>query len=82
MESLGSNAYDWANQDPIQKYLDDPKIEYTKKQNLMDNLKSGVPKEVITSYINENVYKQPQFRETLPMVSPTFPATGNEGVIG
>jgi hypothetical protein len=44
----------------------------------MENLKSGVPKEVITSYINENVYKQPQFRETLPMVSPTFQSTGKE----
>jgi len=76
-----SDLYDWANpetQDPIQRFLDDPAMDMSKKQALMDNLKSGVPTDVMKSYVTEKYYKQPEFKQTVPTVSPTFPITGEE----
>lgn len=80
MEGVGSKAYDWANpnQDPIQRFLDDPKIDSQKKQALFADLQSGKPKEAISSYLTEKYYPEAQFRETIPMAKPFFPATGKE----
>jgi len=77
-------AYDWANQDqqdPIQKFLDDPKIGMDKKQALFDNLKSGVPKDVLKSYLTEKYYQPAQMQEVAPMAQPFFPATGKENAL-
>lgn len=84
MESLWSKAYDFANpeqQDPIQRFLDDPKMGMENKQALFDNLKSWVPKEVLQSYLTEKYYKPTQFKETLPMAKPLFESTGKEWAI-
>lgn len=80
MEWVGSKVYDWANpnQDPIQRFLDDPNIEETKKQALFSDLQAWKPKEAISSYISEKYYPEAQFRETVPMAQPFFPATGKE----
>ena len=44
----------------------------------MDNLKNGVPAEVMKSYVTEKYYKPVEFKQTLPSVNPTFQYTGNE----
>lgn len=85
MEGVGASVYDWANpnQDPIQRFLDDPKVEATKKQAVFADLQAGKPKEAISSYIAQKYYPdtQAQFRETIPMAKPLFPATGKENPI-
>lgn len=83
MESIWSKAYDWANpnQDPIQRFLDDPSIEAPKKQALFSDLQAGKPKEAISSYISQKYYPEAQFRETAPMAQPFFPTTGQEWVV-
>lgn len=78
---LWSDAYDWANpetQDPIQRFLDDPAQDMSKKQALMDNLKSGVPKEVMKSYVSEKYYKPVELKQTVSPVKPLFPKSGEE----
>ena len=78
---LWSDAYDWANpeaQDPIQRFFDDPAQDMSKKQALMDNLKAGVPTEVMKSYVTEKYYKPTEFKQVLPTVDPTFKSTGTE----
>ena len=52
----------------------------SKKQALMDNLKAGVPTEVMKSYVTEKYYKPTEFKQVLPTVDPTFPRTGEEGL--
>lgn len=79
-----SDLYDWANpeqQDPIQRFFDDPAQDMSKKQALMDNLKSGVPVDVMKSYVTEKYYKPVEFKQTVPTVSPTFQYTGKESPI-
>ena len=89
MESVWSKAYDWANtptqnEDVIQKFLDDSAIDTTKKRSLLQALNAGEDETSVRTYLTEKYYPQaqPQFRETLPMVQPTFPTTGREWVIG
>lgn len=83
MENLWSSAYDWANpnQDPIQRFLDDPKIEPSKKQALFSDLQAGKPKDAISNYISQKYYQEAQFKEAIPMAQQTFPTTGKEWVI-
>lgn len=79
-----SDLYDWANpeqQDPIQRFLDDPAQDMSKKQALMDNLKNGVPAEVMKSYVTEKYYKPVEFKQTVQNISPTFEYTGKENPI-
>lgn len=79
-----SDLYDWANpeqQDPIQRFFDDPKQDMSKKQALMDNLKSWVPTDVMKSYVTEKYYKQPEFKQVLPTVDPTFKTSGQENAM-
>jgi len=76
-----SDLYDWANpetKDPIQRFFDDPAQDMSKKQALMDNLKKGVPVEVMKSYVTDKYYKPVEFKQTVPMADPTFKYTGQE----
>lgn len=76
-----SDLYDWANpeqQDPIQRFFDDPAQDMSKKQALMDNLKSWVPVDVMKSYVTEKYYKPVELKQTVPTVNPTFQYTGQE----
>jgi hypothetical protein len=78
-----SDLYDWANpeqKDPIQRFFDDPTQDMSKKQALMDNLKSGVPTDVMKSYVTEKYYKPTEFKQVLPTVDPTFKSTGQENI--
>jgi hypothetical protein len=78
-----SDLYDWANpeqKDPIQRFFDDPAQDMSKKQALMDNLKSGVPTDVMKSYVTEKYYKPTEFKQVLPTVDPTFKSTGQENI--
>ena len=52
-------------------------MDMTKKQALMENLKNGVPAEVMKSYVTEKYYKPVEFKQTLP-TAPKFEYTGNE----
>lgn len=44
----------------------------------MDNLKAGVPKEVMKSYVTEKFYKPVEFKQTVPTADPFFKYTGEE----
>lgn len=69
MEGVGSDVYDWANpnEDSIQRFLDDPKVETPKKQAVFADLKAGKPKEAISSYITQKYYPNTQTKFHAPI---------------
>ncbi len=82
--NLSEKAFNYAQpeaQDPIQRYLDDPSKSNEGKQNLMDNLKAGIPKEVLQSYITETVYKPKEFSQMYGSTAPTFQYSSQDNPI-
>lgn len=47
----------------------------------MDNLKAGIPKEVLQSYITENVYKPKEFSQMYGSTAPTFQYSSQDNPI-
>lgn len=77
---LGTKAYDWVNpeQNTIQRFLDDPKIDKQKKDALFADLQAGKPSGAIEQYVKQKYYPEATFQETVPTVQPFFPATWKE----